>query len=68
LMAGTIARETKREGKTKVKRRTTHKNQKKRELAPLVVGSYLTHCPSNVTFMQIVKSNSNGRSRPTISR
>jgi hypothetical protein len=39
-----------------------------RKLVPLVVGSYLTHKPSNVANMQIVKSNSNRRSRTSISR
>jgi hypothetical protein len=42
-MAGTITGETKREGQRKAKRHTAHKNpkRKKRELVPLVVGSYL---------------------------
>jgi hypothetical protein len=49
LMAGTITRETKREGQKKAKRQTTRKNQKKgRKLIPFVVGSYFTHSPSNV--------------------
>jgi len=48
---------------------TTRRNQKKkRELVPLVVGSYFTHGPSNVAYMQIVKSNSNGRPRTSITR
>jgi hypothetical protein len=37
-----------------------------RELVPLVVGSYHTHNPFNVTSMQIVRSSSNGRSRTCI--
>jgi hypothetical protein len=42
-------------------------NQKKgKELVSLMVGSYLTHNPSNVAFMQIVKSNSNGRFRTSV--
>jgi hypothetical protein len=66
-MARTITRETKKESQKKAKRQTTRKNQKKRrKLIPFVVGSYLTHCPSNVTYMQIVKSNNNGRSRTSI--
>jgi hypothetical protein len=43
------------------------KNQKKaRKLIPLMVQSYLTHGPSNVANMQIVRFNSNGRSRTSI--
>jgi hypothetical protein len=34
-----------------------------RDLVLLVVGSYLTHSPSNVVCMQIVRSNRNSRSR-----
>jgi hypothetical protein len=61
-MAETITRETKREGQKKVKRYTTHRNQKKRrELIPFVVGNYLTHGPSTVACMQVVRSNRNGR-------
>jgi hypothetical protein len=49
LMARTITRETKKEGQRKAKRSTAHRNQtKRRELVLLmVVGSYLTHGPSN---------------------
>ncbi len=32
-----------------------------KELIPLVVGNYLTHSLSNVTCMQIVRSNNNRR-------
>jgi hypothetical protein len=53
--------------KGKAKKHTTHRNQKKgEELVPFVVKSYLTHCPFNVTYMQIVKSNSNWRFRTSI--
>jgi hypothetical protein len=66
-MAGTIIGETKREGQRKARRRIACKNQKKgRELASLVVGSYFTHNPSHVICMQIVRSNSNERSRISI--
>jgi hypothetical protein len=47
---------TKREGQRKAKKTQSlqeNKRKKKgRELVPLVVGSYLTHGPSNVTCMQ----------------
>jgi hypothetical protein len=66
-MVGTKTRERKREGQRKAKRRITCKNQEKEgELAPLVVGNYFTHNPSNVTCMQIVRSNNNGRSKTNI--
>jgi hypothetical protein len=39
-------------------------NQKNgREPIPLVEGSYFTHEPSNITYMEVVRSNSNGRSK-----
>jgi hypothetical protein len=64
---GTIIGETKREGQRKAKNNSAHKNQKKKkELVLLVVGSYVTYGPSNVTYMQIVKLISNGRSRTHI--
>jgi len=44
------------------------KTKQKKELVPFMVGSYLTHGPYNVTCMQIVKFNSNGRSRTCITR
>jgi hypothetical protein len=63
-MAGTIKGETKREGQ---KTHNSHEPKKKgRELISLVVGSYFTHYPSNVTYMQIVRSNTNGRSKTNI--
>jgi hypothetical protein len=66
-MVRTIKEETKKEGQRKAKRLTTRRNQEKgKELVPLVVGSYLTHNPSIVTYMQIVRFNSNGRSRTKI--
>jgi hypothetical protein len=66
-MAITVTGETKREGQTK--RHTARKNQKKgRELVPLMVQSYLTHGPFNVASMQIVKFNSNGGFRTSITR
>jgi hypothetical protein len=65
-MAGTIARETKREGQRKVTRRTTYRNKKRKKLVPLMVGSYFTCSPSNFACMQIVISNNIGRSRTSI--
>ncbi len=65
-MAGTMARETKREGQRKAKRCMGTK--KRIKLIPLVVGSYFTQGPFNVTYMQIVRSNSNGRSKTSITR
>jgi len=67
LMVGTIKEDTKKEGQREAKRRTTHMNQEKgRELVPLVVGGNFTHTPCNVACMQIVRFNSNGRSRTSI--
>jgi hypothetical protein len=40
--------------------------KKDRELIPLVGGSFLTHGLSNVTYMQIVRSNSNGKPKTSI--
>jgi hypothetical protein len=55
------------EGQKKAKRCMACKKQKKRrELVPLMVGSYLTHNPPNVTCMQIMKSNNNERSKTSI--
>jgi len=42
--------------------------KKRRGLIPFVVGNYLTHSPSNVAYTQIMKFNSNRRSRTNISR
>jgi hypothetical protein len=73
LMAGTITRKQKREGQRKAKRHITHRNPhppppniKWKEPVPLVVISYLTHSLCNVTYMQIMRSNSIGRSRTSI--
>ncbi len=40
--------------------------KKGEKLVPLMIGSYLTHNPFNVTYIQIVRSNNNGRSRKNI--
>ncbi len=66
-MAKTITGETKKEIQRKAKRRIAHRNQKKRKkVIPFVVRRYFTHGSSNVAYMQIMKSNSNGRSKTNI--
>jgi hypothetical protein len=52
-IAGTITGEPKRRQRN-AKRQPAHRNPKKkgRELVPLLVGSYLTHGPSNVTCVE----------------
>jgi hypothetical protein len=67
-MVKTIIREAKKAGqkKSKDEQPTWTKNKERRELVLLVVGSYLTHGPSNVTCMQIVRSNNNGKSKTPI--
>jgi hypothetical protein len=69
-MARTIIGETKMEGQKKAKTQIALGTKEKRgiELVPPMVGNYLTHGPSNVTYMQIVKFNNNGRSRTHITR
>jgi hypothetical protein len=62
-MAGTIIGETKREGQ---KMHNLKEPKKGGDLIPLAVGSYLTHHPFNVTCMQIVRFNNNGRLRRNI--
>jgi hypothetical protein len=67
MMARTILGATKRVRPKKGQKTHNPKGPKiGKELVSLVVGSYLTHGPSNVTTMQIVKSNNSGRSRPNI--
>jgi hypothetical protein len=52
--------------KGKAKKYTTHTRTKEgRKLIPFVVGNYLTHNPFHVACMQIVRFNSNRRSRTT---
>ncbi len=54
----------KREGQRKVKKCAQLARTKEgRELVPLVIRSYLTHNPFNVTFIQIMRFNSNSRFR-----
>jgi hypothetical protein len=65
-MARTIMWKTKGKAKEKAKTNAHPVGTKEgRELVPLVIGIYLTHSLSNVTCMQIVKSNNNRRSRTT---
>jgi hypothetical protein len=63
-MAGTIIGETKREGQRKDTQPVGTK--KGRKLVLLMVRTYLTHNPLNVTCMQIMRFNYNGRSRTSI--
>jgi hypothetical protein len=65
-MVETIIGETKREGQERPKDEQFVRTKKNKELVPLMVGSYLTHGPYNVTHMQIVRSHNNGRSRTSI--
>ncbi len=67
-MAGTITRKTKGKAKERPEEAQPASTKEGRELVALVVGSYLTHSPSNVTSMQIVRSNSNRMSTTNISR
>jgi hypothetical protein len=64
-MVGTIIGEIKKASQRKAKRQTTCMNQrkKKKKLVLLMVEGYFTHDPSNVTCMQVMRSNSNGKSR-----
>jgi len=55
-MVGTITRETKGKAKRSIDI----------ELVPLMVGSCLIHGPSNVACMQIMRFNTNRRSRTCI--
>jgi len=58
---------TKGKAKKKPKDMQPTRTKEGRELVPFAVGSYLTHSTSNVTCMQIVRSNSNRRLRTSIS-
>jgi len=62
-------RHTKDKRKAKERPKDTQRTGTKegKELVPLVVGSYFTHNPFNVAYMQIMRSNSNRRSRTNIS-
>jgi hypothetical protein len=66
-MVGTITQKTKGKAKERLKDAQPARTKEGRELVPFVVGSYLTHNPSNVANMQIVKSNNNKRSKTSIS-
>jgi hypothetical protein len=65
-MAKTIKGRQKWKAKERPKNAQSTGTKKGRGLKPLVIGSYFTHGPFNVTNMQIVKFNSNGRSRKNI--
>jgi hypothetical protein len=66
-MVKTITRKKKGKAKERPKNVQPVGTKEGRKLILLVVGSYFTHNPFNVTCMQIMKSNSNRRSRTNIS-
>jgi len=66
-MAGAITWTTKGKAKKGQKKVKLKGIKERKELVPLMVGSYFTHSPSNVTSMQIMRSNSNRRFRTSIS-
>jgi hypothetical protein len=67
-MVRTITQKTKCKAKEKPKDALPPGTEERRELVPLMVGSYLTHSLSNVTCMQSVRSNNNRRSTTSISQ
>jgi hypothetical protein len=64
-MVGTITWETKGKAKERPAHTQPAGTKEGRELVLLVVGSYLTHNPSNVTYMKIVKSKKIGGLKQT---
>ncbi len=66
-MARTITRKTKGKVKERSKDVQHVRTKEGKKLIPLVVGSYFTFNPSNVTYMQIVRSNNDRRSKTSIS-
>jgi hypothetical protein len=60
-MAGTITWKTKGKAKERSKDVLLARTNEGKELIFFMVGSYFTHIPSNVAYMQIVKSNSDRR-------
>jgi hypothetical protein len=67
LMVGTITRKTKGKAKKRPKVVQPTSTKERKELVPLMVGSYLTHNPSNLACMQIVRSNNDRRFKTSIS-
>jgi hypothetical protein len=67
-MAKTITQKTKGKAKKRPKDVQPTRTKGGKDLVPLMVRSYLTHNPSNITCMQIVSSNNNRMSRTNISR
>jgi hypothetical protein len=66
-MARIITWKTKGKAEKRSKDTQPARTKEGRELVPLVVRNYLTHCFSNVTCMQIVRFNTNRRFRTNIS-
>jgi hypothetical protein len=67
-MVETITWEIKKEGQKRPKDTQLARTKKGKKLVSLVVGTYFTHGSSNVTYMQIMRFNSNGRFRTSITR
>jgi len=67
-MIGTITWKKKGKAKKRPKIVQPRSTKERKELVPLMVGSYLTHNHSNLACMQIVRSNNDRRSRTSISR
>jgi hypothetical protein len=66
-MVGIITLKTKGKTKERPKDMQPARTKEGRKLFPLGEGSYLTHNPSNVTCMQILRCNNNRRFRTNIS-
>jgi hypothetical protein len=66
-MVKTITQKTKGKAKERPKDVQPARIKERRELVPLVVGSYLTHSLSNVVCIQIMKSNNNRSFKTSIS-
>ncbi len=65
-MVEIMARETKKKDQRKAKRHNPHESKKKKELITFMVENYFTHNLFNVTCMQIMRSNNNGRLKTSI--
>jgi hypothetical protein len=57
----------KKEGQRKAKRHVVCKKKTREKASPFHVRSYFTHSPFNVTYMEIVRFNSNRRFKTNIS-
>jgi hypothetical protein len=66
-MAKTITQRTKAKAKERSKDTQLARIKERKELVTLMIESYLTHDPSNVAYIQIMRSNSNKSFRTSIS-